>query len=92
MDYYSHTTFEITSSILGAQDALCGGGRYNGLIEKLGGKPTPAVGFAAGLERLLLALGKMENKESSPDIYFITIGEDANVQACRMAHELRIEC
>ena len=92
LDYYSHTTFEIISSSLGAQDALCGGGRYNGLIEKLGGKPTPAVGFAAGVERLILSLEKIENMESSPDIYFITMGEDANVQACRLAYELRKEC
>ena len=92
LDYYSHTTFEIISSSLGAQDALCGGGRYNGLIEKLGGKPTPAVGFAAGVERLILSLGKMENIESFPDIYFITMGVDANVQACRMAHALRKDC
>ena len=56
LDYYSHTTFEITSSALGAQDALCGGGRYNGLIEQLGGKSTPAIGFAAGVERLILAV------------------------------------
>ena len=92
LDYYSHTTFEITSSALGAQDALCGGGRYNGLIERLGGKPTPAVGFAAGVERLILVLGKMESIETTADIYFITMGEDANVQACRMAHDLRIKC
>ena len=92
LDYYSHTTFEITSSALGAQDALCGGGRYNGLIERLGGKPTAAVGFAAGVERLILVLGKMESIETTADIYFITIGEDANVQACQMAHDLRIKC
>ena len=92
LDYYSHTTFEITSSALGAQDALCGGGRYNGLIERLGGKPTPAVGFAAGVERLILVLGKMESIETTADIYFITMGEDANAQACRMAHDLRIKC
>ena len=92
LDYYSHTTFEITSSTLGAQDALCGGGRYNGLIEQLGGKPTPAVGFAAGVERLILALGNIEDLESDPDIYFITMGEDASLQASRIAEELRKEC
>jgi len=92
LDYYTHTTFEITSSALGAQDALCGGGRYNGLIEKLGGKLTPAVGFAAGMERLILALGKMENIESKPDIYFITMGEDANIRACQIANNLRKNC
>ena len=68
LDYYSHTTFEISSSSLGAQDALCGGGRYNGLIEQLGGKPTPAVGFAAGIERLILALDKQNNTGIPPDI------------------------
>jgi len=92
LDYYSHTTFEIISSSLGAQDALCGGGRYNGLIEQLGGKQTPAVGFAAGVERLILALGKMEDLDSAPDIYFITLGENAIIQACRMAHEIRKKC
>lgn len=92
LDYYSQTTFEITSSALGAQDALCGGGRYNGLIEQLGGKPTPAVGFAAGVERLILALGNMEDMEPKPDIYFITMGEDANTQACQIARDLRKEC
>ena len=92
LDYYSHTTFEITSSALGAQDALCGGGRYNGLIEQLGGSPTPAVGFAAGVERLILALGNIEDLGSDPDIYFITIGEDASLQASRIADELRREC
>ena len=66
LDYYSHTTFEITSSTLGSQDALCGGGRYNGLIEQLGGESTPAVGFAAGVERLLLALGDIKGLESAP--------------------------
>ena len=92
LDYYSHTTFEITSSALGSQDALCGGGRYNGLIEQLGGKSTPAVGFAAGVERLILAIGDIKELESSPDIYIITIGEEAIVQACRIAQDLRIKC
>ena len=51
LDYYTRTTFEITSNELGAQNAICGGGRYDGLVEKLGGKPTPGIGFAAGIER-----------------------------------------
>jgi len=58
----------------------------------LGGKPTPAVGFAAGVERLILALGEMESIVSTPDIYFITLGKDANVQASRITHDLRKEC
>ncbi|GIS56819.1 MAG: hypothetical protein CM1200mP1_07570 [Candidatus Neomarinimicrobiota bacterium] len=55
LDYYTRTTFEITSNELGAQNAICGGGRYDELVENLGGKPTPGIGFAAGIERLLLA-------------------------------------
>jgi histidyl-tRNA synthetase len=65
IDYYTRTVFEITSSDLGSQDALCGGGRYDGLVQQLGGPPTPAVGFAAGFERLLIAL---ESKEIKSDV------------------------
>ena len=92
MDYYSHTTFEITSTALGAQDALCGGGRYDGLIEQLGGKPTPAVGFAAGVERLIIAIDKHENSVTPPDIYMIPLGEDAAVTASKLANDLRNSC
>jgi len=91
LDYYSHTTFEITSKELGAQDALCGGGRYNGLIEQLGGKPTPAVGFAAGLERLIIALDKSQYLEEYPDIYFVHLGEPAIVIASKIANDLRMK-
>ena len=56
MDYYSQTVFEIQSDLLGAQSALCGGGRYDYLVEELGGEPTPAIGFAAGIERLIWLL------------------------------------
>lgn len=62
IDYYTRTVFEITSSDLGSQDALCGGGRYDGLVQQLGGPTTPAVGFAAGFERLLIALESKERK------------------------------
>ena len=64
LDYYTQTTFEIISNDIGAQDALLGGGRYDGLIESLGGKDTPAVGFAAGMERILLAIDGLEEKEN----------------------------
>ena len=60
LDYYTRTVFEFTSDALGAQSALGGGGRYDGLVEELGGPPTPAVGWAAGIERILLALGEPE--------------------------------
>ena len=89
LDYYTHTTFEISSSSLGSQDALCGGGRYNDLIQQIGGKSTPAVGFAAGVERLILAIGGMKTLESSIDIYLITIGNEANAMASNIANELR---
>ena len=77
MDYYTRTTFEIISSKLGAQDALCGGGRYDKLVETLGGKPTPAVGFAAGLERILIAIGEVDidKKIQTDKIYLIGLSD-----------------
>ena len=91
LDYYSHTTFEITSSTLGAQDALCGGGRYNGLIKQLGGKTTPAVGFAAGVERLILALEPFKTSRLV-DIYFVHLGEQVTSKAFKIADEVRKKC
>jgi Histidyl-tRNA synthetase len=76
LDYYTKTTFEIVSGSVGSQSALCGGGRYDLLVEELGGKPTPGVGFAAGMERILLAC---ENEKSlnlpqdSIDVYLIRV-------------------
>ena len=58
LDYYTKTAFEIQYPPLGAQSAVCGGGRYDGLVEEMGGDPTPGIGFAIGLERVLIALGK----------------------------------
>ncbi len=74
LDYYTRTTYEITSSALGAQDALCGGGRYDKLVETLGGKPTPAVGFAAGVERLILALESKTAESNDEPIQINIIG------------------
>jgi len=88
LDYYTHTTFEITSDRLGSQDALCGGGRYNKLIEELGGKPTPAVGFAAGIERLLIVLNK-EIKKQPLDIYLILLGSETLSKGLLVADALR---
>ena len=65
LDYYTKTVFEITSSDLGSQDALLGGGRYDSLVKHLGGKPTPGIGFAAGIERILLLLKKKNLKNAS---------------------------
>lgn len=80
MDYYTKTAFELISPDLGAQDALAGGGRYDLLVEEIGGQPTPAVGFAAGMERLLIAceeLGITLGDEKSVDVYIVTLGDAA---------------
>ena len=90
LDYYTQTTFEITSSNLGAQDALCGGGRYDKLVEELGGKPTPAVGFAAGMERLFIAFeDDGEHDHPLADIYFLTLGKQATHKGFILAEEIR---
>ena len=90
LDYYSRTTFEITSPDVGAQKALCGGGRYDELIEQLGGKPTPAVGFAAGIERIMLALSeKQAQAMEKMMIYFVNASESAVGSLFRLANELR---
>ena len=88
LDYYTRTTFEITSNDLGAQNAICGGGRYDGLVEKLGGKPTPGIGFAAGIERLLLA-SSSDNKLRNIQIYIVGIGNDVRPTMINLAEELR---
>jgi len=88
LDYYTRTTFEITSNELGAQNAICGGGRYDGLVEKLGGKPTPGIGFAAGIERLLLA-SSSDNKLRNIQIYIVGIGNDVRSTMIKLAEELR---
>lgn len=80
MDYYTRTAFELTSPDLGSQDALAGGGRYDLLVEEIGGQPTPAVGFAAGMERLLIACEELDielAEEKSVDVYFVTLGDAA---------------
>ena len=90
LDYYSRTTFEITSPDVGAQKALCGGGRYDELIEQLGGKPTPAVGFAAGIERIMLALSeKQAQAMEKMMVYFVTASESEVGSLFRLANELR---
>lgn len=93
LDYYTQTTFEITSEALGAQDALCGGGRYDGLVELLGGKPTPAIGFAAGIERLMLVIDAKEESTSHPtvDAYFVCLSEAARPWLLATANQLRNE-
>lgn len=82
LDYYTDTTFEVLSGKVGSQNALCGGGRYDSLIENLGGKPTPGVGFAAGIERLILALeneGVMNIEDNGIDFYLLRLGDDTDL-------------
>ena len=88
LDYYSRTVFEFTSPVLGAQNALLGGGRYDGLVETLGGKPTPGIGFAAGMERFLIAMDDQSNV-SKTDVYFICLGEAGLSTALSLTNELR---
>src|SRR3990167_6478715 len=77
LDYYSFTVFEWITAELGAQGTVCGGGRYNGLVEMLGGKATPAIGFSIGLERMALLLEAKEKLFFSPDFYIVSVGHDA---------------
>ena len=90
LDYYCRTVFEIHSTELGGQSALCGGGRYDYLVEELGGKSTPAIGFAAGLERLILSININQKKIiKQPDIYIVSIGENAINYSIKIADLLR---
>jgi histidyl-tRNA synthetase len=87
LDYYTRTVFEFECDRLGAQSGLGGGGRYDGLIEQLGGPPTPAAGWAAGVERIALALG--EEGERSPSQVFIVAGDSSRERALALVTELR---
>ena len=90
LDYYCRTVFEIQSNKLGSQDALCGGGRYDYLIKELGGKPTPAIGFAAGIERLILSLNKDElSIFKRPNIYIINTEEKYLENSFKITESLR---
>ena len=90
LDYYCNTVFEIQSTLLGSQSALCGGGRYDYLIEELGGQSTPAIGFAAGIERLIIALDNKVNLDDSIDIYMVTLGDSTIDIGLKIAHDLRL--
>ena len=91
LDYYTHTVFEWTTSQLGAQDAVCAGGRYDGLVEQLGGPATPGVGFGLGIERLiaLMALQQAAAPGNAPHVYFCRFGAAAESTAARLAEQLR---
>ena len=81
MDYYTRTAFEITAEGLGAQNAVAGGGRYDGLVESLGGPSTPAIGFAIGIERLVSLIPESEDAREAPLIFLATQGDAADAKA-----------
>ncbi|MCK2148947.1 histidine--tRNA ligase [Marinobacter alexandrii] len=95
LDYYGKTVFEWITDSLGAQGTVCAGGRYDGLVEQLGGKPTRAVGFAMGLERLILLLETLdlipEHVNNNADVYVTAMGDGALASALALAEELRAE-
>ena len=89
LDYYCHTAFEFITEELGAQGTVIGGGRYDGLMEQMGGQPTPGVGWAAGIERLALLAGDLP--EAIRPFAIVPIGDEATVRALRLAHDLRTQ-
>ncbi len=92
LDYYTNTAFEIQYPPLGAQSAVCGGGRYDGLVEEIGGPSTPGIGFAIGLERLLLAL-EMQHLIPEPKqtkrVYIAALGQEAQAEGVKIQFALR---
>ncbi|HSW12154.1 MAG TPA: histidine--tRNA ligase [Solimonas sp.] len=91
LDYYSRGVFEWTTTQLGAQGTVCAGGRYDGLVEQLGGSPTPAVGWASGVERLILLLNAQQAAlpDNAPQLYFCWLGDTAQSEARKLAETLR---
>ena len=92
LDYYTKTAFEIQYTPLGAQSALAGGGRYDGLVEEIGGAPTPGIGFAAGIERILIALEKQNlipAAQKNLDAFIVTAGREAEVCGFKLLNNLR---
>ena len=92
LDYYTKTVFEFISNDLGAQSTVCGGGRYDGLIETLGGNPTPGLGFAMGLERLLMVMDAQKIAVPQPltcQVYLGSMGEEASLKAMELVANLR---
>lgn len=94
LDYYTKTVFEFVSNSIGAQGTVCGGGRYDGLVEELGGQHTPSLGFAMGIERLMLlmeAQGCEFPEVEKPDLFIVALGEKATLKAVEIAKDMREE-
>ena len=89
LDYYTRTTFEFRDEAIGAQDAICGGGRYDGLIETIGGPPTAAIGFGAGIERLLLSVGEREFSPQGVDVFLALDEAGPREEAVALLADLR---
>jgi len=89
LDYYTRTTFEFASDRLGAQSGVGGGGRYDGLVEQIGGPPTPGVGFGSGLERIALAMGEAEVPLAHPAAFVVAFADERRGDAFVLAEELR---
>ena len=90
LDYYNKTVFEWVSNDLGSQGTICGGGRYDGLVEKMGGNSTPAIGFAIGIERIALLINDLKNRiaKNKPHIYFIVLGEKSQIESMRLSKKI----
>lgn len=94
LDYYTKTVFEFVSNSIGAQGTVCGGGRYDGLIEELGGQKTPSLGFGLGLERLMLLMEAQScefPEDARPDLFIAALGEKATLKAIDIAKDMRAE-
>jgi histidyl-tRNA synthetase len=89
LDYYTRTTFEFKDEAIGAKDTICGGGRYDGLIEEVGGSPTPGIGFGAGVERLLLSIGERELDPAGVDVFFVCEPSTDRARVLPLLAELR---
>ena len=90
LDYYNQTVFEWVSNELGSQGTICGGGRYDGLVEKMGGNPTPAIGFAMGIERIALLIHDKSKQLISdrPHLYFLSMGESAHFESMKISRQI----
>ena len=93
LDYYNRTVFEWVSNDLGAQGTICAGGRYDGLVEQMGGKPTPGIGFAMGLERLMLLISEQPESltKQMPSLYFVALGDEAQQVSMRICNDIHQE-
>ena len=91
LDYYTRTTFEFSSDLLGAQSGVGGGGRYDGLVQQIGGLPTPGVGFGTGLERITIAIGERATESLGPEAYLVCFDDSRRTQVFELAQTLRRE-